>query len=100
MTPKGCAQPSHILKLQHWSSVYFETKGHQMSANDIQISGTHYKTKAIQPWDYIASNNIGYLAGNAIKYLSRYKEKGGADDVRKALHYCQKLLEVEYGEKS
>jgi hypothetical protein len=71
-----------------------------MSANDIQISGTHYKTKAIQPWDYIASNNIGYLAGNAIKYLSRYKEKGGADDVRKALHYCQKLLEVEYGEKS
>lgn len=70
-----------------------------MSANENQIAGDHYKSKAIQPWDYIAGNDIGYLAGNAIKYLSRYKEKGGPQDIRKAIHYCQKLLEVEYGEK-
>lgn len=68
-------------------------------ANGAQIAGGHYKSKAVQPWDYIASNNIGYLAGNAIKYLSRYKDKGGADDIRKAIHYCYKLLEVEYPEK-
>jgi hypothetical protein len=46
------------------------------SANDTQVSGSHYRSKAIQPWDYIVSNNLGYLEGNIIKYVSRYKEKG------------------------
>jgi hypothetical protein len=66
-----------------------------MSANDIQVGGNHYKDQAIQPWDYIASNNIGYLEGNAIKYLSRWKKKGGIDDLRKAEHYVKKLIELE-----
>ena len=70
-----------------------------MSANDSQVAGKHYKEKAIQPWDYIALNGIGYLEGCAIKYLTRHKEKNGADDVKKAIHYCQKLLELEYGVK-
>ena len=46
-------------------------------ANDVQIGGDHYHEKAIQPWDDIVANNIGYLEGNIIKYVSRYKEKGG-----------------------
>jgi hypothetical protein len=66
-----------------------------MSANSIQISGSHYKDKAIQPWDYITQNNIGYLEGCAIKYLSRWKDKGGVDDLRKARHYLDKLIEME-----
>ena len=66
-----------------------------MSANDRQEGGNHYRNKAIQPWDYIAGNGIGYLEGCAIKYLSRWREKGGVADLRKAIHYCQKLIEME-----
>ena len=65
-----------------------------MSANQTQVSGTHYKDKAIQPWDYIVSNNLGYLEGNIIKYISRWKDKGGVADLKKAQHYLQKLIEV------
>lgn len=64
-------------------------------ANDIQVAGTHYKNKAIQPWDYIVSNNIGYLEGNVIKYVSRWKDKGGVDDLKKAQHYLTKLIETQ-----
>ena len=65
-----------------------------MSANDSQVGGNHYKGKAIQPWDYIVANNLGYLEGNVVKYISRWREKGGIDDLRKVLHYTQKLIEV------
>ena len=63
-------------------------------ANEAQVGGNHYKTKAIQPWDYIVSNNLGYLEGCIVKYVSRYKEKGGVQDLEKAVHYLQKLIEV------
>ena len=53
------------------------------------------KSKAIQPWDYIVSNNLGYLEGNIVKYVSRYKEKGTPRaDLLKARHYLDKLLEI------
>ena len=65
------------------------------NANDIQISGTHYKTKAIQPWDYIAANNLGYFEGNVVKYVSRWKDKNGLDDLKKARHYLDKLIELQ-----
>jgi hypothetical protein len=64
------------------------------SANDTQVAGDHYKSKAIQPWDYIVSNELGYLEGNVVKYVSRWKDKGGIDDLRKARHYLDKLIEV------
>jgi hypothetical protein len=67
-------------------------------ANDVQIGGDHYHQKAIQPWDYIVANNIGYLEGNIIKYVSRYKEKGGLQDLYKASHYLDKLIEVKRNE--
>lgn len=63
-------------------------------ANSTQVGGQHYKSKAIQPWDYIASNNMGYLEGNVVKYVSRWKEKGGVEDLKKAQHYLAKLIEV------
>ena len=53
-----------------------------MTANDKQVSGTHYKDKDIQPWDYIASNNLGYFEGNVVKYVSRWKDKGGGRGFR------------------
>jgi hypothetical protein len=66
-----------------------------MNANNKQIDGNHYKNKAIQPWDYITSNNLGYLEGNIVKYVSRWKDKGGYADLKKAQHYLEKLLEIE-----
>lgn len=65
-----------------------------LTANDVQVAGTHYKGKAIQPWDYIVANNLGYLEGNIVKYVSRWKDKGGVDDLKKARHYLDKLIEV------
>jgi hypothetical protein len=66
-----------------------------MSANEIQHGGNHYKIKTIQPWDFIVANDIGFLEGNAIKYLARWRDKGGIEDLRKARHYIDKLIEVE-----
>lgn len=66
-----------------------------MGANDKQVGGSHYAEKAIQPWDYILANKLGYLEGNVVKYISRWKEKGGVDDLRKVIHYTEKLIEVE-----
>ena len=68
-------------------------------ANANQIGGDHYAKRTIQPWDYIIANNIGFLEGNAIKYLTRWKEKGGVQDIEKAQHYIEKLLEVERAKK-
>ncbi len=65
-----------------------------VSANAVQVGGGHYQTKAIQPWDYIVSNRLGYLEGNVVKYVSRWQEKGGRQDLEKARHYLDKLLEV------
>jgi len=65
----------------------------KQKANDRQEGGDHYQNKAIQPWDYIISNNIGYLEGNIIKYVSRWKEKHGLQDLKKARHYLDKLIE-------
>lgn len=64
-------------------------------ANKIQVAGSHYKGKTIQPWDFIAANELGYFEGNIVKYVSRWRDKGGVDDLRKAQHYLQKLIELQ-----
>lgn len=66
-----------------------------MSANDIQVAGDHYKRQTIQPWDYIAANGLGYFEGNVVKYVTRWRDKAGVDDLRKARHYLDKLIELE-----
>jgi hypothetical protein len=65
------------------------------TANAVQIGGDHYKSKAIQPWDYIAANNLGFFEGNIVKYITRWREKGGNADLLKARHYLDKLIELE-----
>ena len=64
-----------------------------------QIGGTHYNNKAIQPIDFILENKLGYCEGNVIKYVTRHKEKNGAEDIKKAIHYLQFILAHDYGEK-
>jgi hypothetical protein len=67
-----------------------------MSALDKQESGNHYQNKGIQPIVYIHANDLGFCEGNVIKYVTRHKEKNGAADIKKAIHYLELLLELEY----
>ncbi|MDO8683957.1 MAG: DUF3310 domain-containing protein [Armatimonadota bacterium] len=64
-----------------------------------QVGGDHYKTMTIQPVEFIHVNKLDYLSGNVIKYIVRHRAKGNVQDVKKAIHYCQLILELEYGEK-
>lgn len=65
------------------------------TANELQMQGNHYRNKPIQPWDYIAANGLDYFQGNIVKYVTRFREKGGINDLMKAQHYLQKLIELE-----
>ena len=58
-----------------------------MSAMTEQVGGDHYKGMAIQPVEFIHRNGLGFIEGCAIKYVVRHREKGGAADVRKAIHF-------------
>ena len=72
--------------------------GHDKSGSDRsslskQLGGTHYKKMSIQPIEFIQANGLGYCEGNVIKYITRYKSKGGKLDLLKAIHYIELLLE-------
>lgn len=64
-------------------------------ANDIQVGGEHYKSLKPEPWDVIVAWDLPYLAGNVIKYVARYRNKGGIESLKKARHYLDKLIEVQ-----
>jgi hypothetical protein len=68
-----------------------------MSATDKQEGGNHYKKWAIQPIDFIVENKLPFIEGNIIKYIIRHKDKNGVQDLRKAIHYIEILIEKEYG---
>lgn len=67
------------------------------TAMDKQVAGNHYLMMPIQPVEFINRNGIPFLEGNVIKYIARHKVKGGEADVRKAIHYCELILEFQYG---
>lgn len=67
----------------------------QDTAKFSQVGGSHYKDMAIQPADYIIQNKIGWAEGCAIAYISRWRQKGGLEDLRKAVHTLQLLIESE-----
>lgn len=60
-----------------------------------QVGGTHYSDKSIQPIEYINSNNLGFHQGNIVKYITRYKQKNGVEDLEKALWYLDDLIKLE-----
>ena len=66
-----------------------------MSALNKQIAGNHYKDCKIQPVQYIHANELGYFEGNVVKYITRWKSKGGVADLEKAKHYIELLIELE-----
>ena len=59
-----------------------------------QVGGSHYKKYKIQPIEFIVKNNIGFVEGNIIKYILRFKEKGGVQDLLKAKHYIELLIDT------
>jgi len=71
-----------------------KTDGAGDNPNSRQVGGDHYKGKTVQPWDFIAANELGFFEGNVVKYVTRWKDKGGVQDLHKARHYLDKLIEV------
>jgi hypothetical protein len=70
-----------------------------MSARETQVGGSHYSSMAVQPWDaldaWMTPEELrGYHKGIVIAYLAREKQKGGDQDIRKAAHHLQKLVEL------
>lgn len=73
-----------------------------VSALDTQVGGAHYRDMAIQPWEAMEAwltpeEYRGYQKGVAIAYLAREQQKGGLQDIEKAIHHLQRLVEVEHG---
>jgi len=64
-----------------------------------QVSGTHYLYMEIQPADFINKNKLLFAEGNAIKYICRHSKKGGVEDIDKAIHYLEMIIERDYGTK-
>jgi Protein of unknwon function (DUF3310) len=65
------------------------------SALDLQVGGNHYKEFEIQPVEFCFRNNIPYLEATAIKYLCRWRNKGGIQDLQKAKHFIDILIQME-----
>lgn len=67
--------------------------------SDVQIGGGHYKDMPIQPYEFCYRNKLDNLQSNVIKYTVRHKFKSGAEDIKKAIHTLQVILEYEYDEE-
>lgn len=61
-----------------------------------QVGGSHYKTMKIQPSIFINENKLLFAEGNAIKYICRHSLKGKKEDVLKAIHYLEMIIERDY----
>lgn len=67
------------------------------SLENLQHGGSHYKGMAIEPAEYCQKNQLHFCESSAVKYISRHGYKGREEDVKKAIHFCQMVLEMEYG---
>lgn len=67
--------------------------------SDTQVGGDHYKDMAIEPSYFIQMNELDWCEGNVVKYVCRHEVKNGREDIEKAIHYLQLLLEWKYNEK-
>lgn len=66
-------------------------------AKDVQVGGNHYRDMAIQPWEFCQRNELNYAESNVVKYVCRHRKKNGKQDLEKAIHNIQMLIELEYG---
>jgi hypothetical protein len=84
------------LKPEKMADLSFMHKTHDCgpAPSKTQVGGTHYSKHKIQPWDYVAANDLGYFEGSIVKYITRWRDKGGVEDLKKARHFLDKLIEV------
>jgi len=68
----------------------------EASPQDRQVGGDHYQIYKIQPTEFIHTNSIPFIEGNIIKYVMRHKNKNGVEDLKKARHYIDLLIKLEY----
>lgn len=64
----------------------------------VQEGGDHYKNLKIQPVEFIHANSLGFMEGCVVKYVARYKRKNGLEDLKKARHFLDLLIQMEYPE--
>ena len=66
-----------------------------------QIGGNHYTKFPIQPYEFISKNDLSFFQGNVVKYVCRYKNKNGIQDLEKIIHYCQlEIKKLKDGKKT
>ena len=75
-------------------------KEYNMSALELQVGGSHYKDRGIQPVQYCFANDLSFFEGNIVKYITRWKTKGGTQDLDKVIHYAQLLKELHNNAQS
>lgn len=69
----------------------------EANALGTQVGGSHYKNRPIQPVQYCMANGIPFMEGSVIKYVTRWRDKGGVEDLKKARHFLDMLIEYEEG---
>ena len=83
-------------KLKEKGVVNNKVKLGELSSLLTQVGGDHYKKMLIQPAEFINKNKLLFAEGNAIKYICRHSEKGGIQDIDKAIHYLEMVKERDY----
>jgi hypothetical protein len=87
---RECCNPDAKLRQQITDALPYKFKALQE-----QIGGDHYRSKAVQPIQFILANGLSFCEGNVVKYVTRWKDKGGLADLKKARHYLDFLIERE-----
>ena len=86
-------------KPEDWDKASKTAYGKLMHPSDTaikrQVGGTHYNRYEIQPIDFIIANKLDWCEANAVKYITRWKDKNGVEDLRKAIHYIEMLIQRE-----
>ncbi len=87
----------HCRDYSHWEPIQYPVTppAPSQSALQVQQGGDHYKKLKIQPIEYIHANGIPFAEGNVIKYVTRWRDKGGIKDLEKAKHFIELLIELE-----
>jgi len=85
--------------ISHGIAEVVEMEQEQAAASETQVGGDHYRLMPIQPVEFNQRNGLSFCEASVIKYVSRHKHKNGAEDVRKAIHFLNLLLEIEYNQK-
>lgn len=87
-------EPQHIPDKINYSILSEET-----CFSNIQVGGNHYKNLVIQPAEYAYKNKLDFFQGNVVKYITRFRDKNGLEDLKKAKHFIDLLIQFEYGEE-